>query len=98
MATPFISNSVVLLSISYCANTHEINYVFLVDDIEIRLGGELHEAVGIKGIKCSVELEQFLLALMPFDRSVSKKLCSMSWAYAEGERVDLPAPLILLEL
>ncbi|WP_434701886.1 hypothetical protein [Pseudomonas sp. D1-36] len=98
MVARFISNSVVLLSISYCANTHEISYAFLIDDIEFRLGGELYEAVGIKGIKCSVELEQFLLALMPFDRSVSKKLCSMSWAYAEGDRVDLPAPLLLLEL
>jgi hypothetical protein len=41
MVTPFISNSVVLLSISYCANTHEINYVFLVDGIEIRQGGRV---------------------------------------------------------
>jgi hypothetical protein len=94
MATLFISHSVVLQSIAYSTDTHEICYVFLVDGIEKRLTGELHEALGIKGIKCSDELEQFLLALMPMDRNVSKKLSSISWAYAEGEGVELPIPLL----
>jgi hypothetical protein len=96
MLTPLASSSVILKSIFFCADTYKINYVVSVDDVEMILTGQLHEARGVRGVKCSDELEQLLMALMPLDRSVSKRLSAISWAHAEGKTVDLPTPLILL--
>ncbi|WP_434611268.1 hypothetical protein [Pseudomonas sp. R1-7] len=94
MVVSLVNSSVLLKSIFYSPVTHKISYVFLVDDVEMKLTGQLHEALGVRGVKFSDDLEQFLLALMSIDRSVSKKLCSLSWAYAGGEGVKLPIPLL----
>lgn len=95
MVTPSISSRLVIQSISYSASTREIVYAFLIDGVEHRLVGRLHEARGIKGVEFSDDLERLLMALMPIGHGVSKKLSAISWAYVEGQGVNFPVVLIV---
>ncbi|MBP5107631.1 MULTISPECIES: hypothetical protein [Pseudomonas] len=96
MGNPYISSSVVIRSLCYSEGSQEILYVFIVDGVERKLTGKMHDDSDIRGVEYSCELDEFVMLLMPFDEKTSKKLFSISWMYVDGEDVEFPITLIRL--
>ncbi len=94
MGTVCINHNVSLLSLRHDNVTEKIRYKFkLNENIEVFSAKAVNNK-GIKGLEYSDELDDFIMSIMPFESSISKKLVKLTWDYIEDREVIFSIQLV----
>jgi hypothetical protein len=80
----------VVLSIDYDAETGNITYRIEAGPSEVTFVGKAYSDVGIRGIRMSESLEEFLLSYCAEDPAVVKRLVAATWRLIDGGPVSFP--------